>query len=345
MRSLVFSLLLLSTSAVAGTKTDPAGAGETEALRGTVLVWHDAKLYAEPNETARTLQLATFEAARTERVGHVMALQVVSAKGPFVEVELAGDEDCTNSRVVVADDIARVRMFVRRADIAPVLVKPFAKTFPDGTSISLAAGTPVVATDAGTFVVSLRGAELELDVPAASVGHAYTPAKAGNAVMSGQTLAIAAATKATLGGRSLALTAWKAAPVEKRGDSAVVALEDRCVTAHVVVPAKSLGEVDESTLDLDEGGGSASMTLRDEYFLPRLTQLAIGERTVAVAAKPIYLHAAPMGKHACIQRPIKLESTLEVTRTDEKLRVCALATQVASETIRSARSAHGTTRR
>ena len=138
---LACSLLLFSSSAFAGSKLDPVGAAEEKPLKGNVLVWHDATLLSEPSETARTLQLATFDVPRKDRVGHVVAMKVVAGKGAFVEVELAGDEDCTWSRVVVPDDLARVRMFVRRTDIAPALVKPFTKTFADGTQITLAVGT------------------------------------------------------------------------------------------------------------------------------------------------------------------------------------------------------------
>ncbi|HEY5947653.1 MAG TPA: hypothetical protein VIV40_19250 [Kofleriaceae bacterium] len=340
MRWLAYSLLLISSQAFAGTKLDPSGAPDHATLKGSVLVWHDATLYSEASETAHTIQLATFDGARKDHVGHVVALKVVAGKGAFVEVELGGREDCTWSKVVVPDDLARVRMFVRRADLAPVLTKPFAKTFADGTSIALAVGTPVVATDAGTYVVSMRGDELEVDVPAASVGFAYATAKTRGAISAGQTLSIAPATRATIGERSMALTAAQGAPIEKRGDSTLIALDGNCVSAHVVVATKSLVDADESTGDLSASSdGNDVVSLRDECFLPRLTPLSIGTHQVAVAAKPIYLHSEPMGKTACIQRAIRIESALDVKRTDDKLRVCAPATKVVSERLRSARSA------
>lgn len=345
MRSLLAaSLLLISTHALAGSKLDPVGALEAQPLKGNVLVWHDATLLAEPSETARTLQLATFDVARKDRVGHVVAMKVIAGKGAFVEVELAAvEEECTWSRIVLPDDLARVRMFVRRADIAPVLVKPFAKAFPDGTSIALAVGTPVVATDAGTYIVSLRGDELEIEIPAASVGHAYVPPKTSSASINGmgQTIALAPSTRATLGSRSLALSAaWKGAPVEKRGAEAVVAIEDRCIVAKMIVPAKAVSEVDESAIEVSKNDESHSsmLNLRDDTLIPKLTPLSIGERQVAVAAKHIYLHAEPTGKHACIHRAIKIESALAIERTDAKLRVCAPAANVA-RVVRRARSA------
>ena len=347
MRSLVAaSVLLISTSALASSKLDPVGAAEAQVLKGNILVWHDATLFAEPNEAARPLQLATFDAPRKDRVGHVVAMKVIAGKGAFVEVELAAlEEECTWSRIVLPDDLARVRLFVRRADIAPVLVKPFTKAFPDGTSITLAPGTPVMPTDAGTYMISLRGDEVEVDIPTASVNHAYLPPKSSASAINGmgQTIAIAPA-KAVLGTRTLALSAqWKGAPVAQRGDSAVVAIEDRCISAHVVVPAKSLSELDESAIDItkNDDAHSSMLNLRDDVFLPKLTPLSIGERQVAVAAKHIYLHAAPTGKNACIQRTIKIESALEVKATDAKFRVCAPAQNVARETRRAAPRARG----
>ncbi|HEX5060748.1 MAG TPA: hypothetical protein VFV99_15370 [Kofleriaceae bacterium] len=340
MRLLAYSLLLISSHAFAGSTIDPPSAPDAGTLRGNVLVWHDAMLYAEASDTASSIQLATIDGARKDHLGHVLALKVVGTKGAFVEVELTGQQDCAPSRVVVPDDLARVRLFVRRADLAPVLVKSVTQSFDDGTSISLAPGTPVLPTDAGTYVVSLRSDALEVEVPSASVGFAYGVGKSRVSVMQGQTSAIAAATKVTLGARTLALTAWQGAPIERRGDSTLVALDGGCVSAHVLVPSKALADADESTGDLSASNdGNDVVSLRDECFLPKLTPLAIGSKQVALAAKPIYLHAEPMGKNACIQRALRIESTLEIKSTDEKLRLCAPATKVLHEQLRSARSA------
>jgi hypothetical protein len=240
----------------------------------------------------------------------------------------------------VPDDLARVRLFVRRADLAPVLAKPFTKSFGDGTSITLAVGTPVLATDAGTYVVSLHGDELEVDVPPASVGFAYATAKSRTMVIAGQTLAIAPATQAKLGDRAFALTASEGAPIERRGESTLVALDTGCASVRVLVPSAGLKDADEATGDLAASDdGSDTVSLRDECFLPKLTALSIGTHQVALAAKPIYLHAEPMGKNACIQRAIRIDSELAIKRTEDKLRMCAPATKVARERLRSARSA------
>jgi hypothetical protein len=340
MRRIAYSLLLISSYATAGTKLDPPSAPDSDVLRGNVLVWHDAKFFGEPSDTAQSIQLATFDGARKDHVGDVVALKVIGGKGPFVEVELTGQRDCNWSHVVVPDDLARVRMFVRRADLAPVVVKPVTKSFTDGTSISLAVGTPVLATDAGTYVISVHGDELEVDVPAASVGFAYTTAKSRTTIIAGQTLAITPATQAKLGERTIALTAAEGAPVERRGDSTLVALDGSCVVAHVLVATKALKDSDESTGNLSASSENSDVvSLRDECFLPKLTALSSGKHQVALAAKPIYLHAEPMGKNACIQRAIRIDSDLAIKRGEDKLRVCAPATKVAHDRMRSARSA------
>jgi hypothetical protein len=108
----------------------------------------------------------------------------------------------------------------------------------------------------------------------------------------------------------------------------------------LIVASKALLALDEDAVEVESNGSSngSVMNLRDDAFLPRLTPLSIGERQVAVAAKPIFLHAEPTGKHACIQRAIKIESELDVQRTDAKLRVCAPAKTVSRE-VRRARAA------
>jgi hypothetical protein len=340
MRCLAYSLLLISSHALASGKIDPPSASESDKLRGNVLVWHDATLFVEPKDDAATMKLATFDDTRKDHVGHVIALRVIATKGSFVEVELTDQRDCTDSRVVVSDDLARVRMFVRRDDLAPVLTKPFKASYPDGTSIAFTAGTPVVPTDAGTYVVSLHGDEVEVDVPAGSVSFAYSSPKSRAAITIADTLSVASGTKATLGDRTVKLGLREAAPIERRDDTTLVSIDAGCVAARMLVPSGALTDLDEPVADLDASTESNDvMSLRDELYLPKLTALSIGTRQVALAAKPIYLHAEPMGKNACIQRAIRIETAFEIKRTDEKLRVCAPATKVVRERLRSARSA------
>src|SRR5262245_42242944 len=95
--SALLALLALDSPARADTAplVEPAGAPEAEALRGAVLVWQDAALFAEPSDTAASVRAGALDASRKERVGHVVPMRVLGARGAFVEVEPADEPDCT----------------------------------------------------------------------------------------------------------------------------------------------------------------------------------------------------------------------------------------------------------
>src|SRR5262245_60763165 len=201
MRHLAVVVALLSATPVLADTVAAPGA-ETESLRGNVLVWHDAALYTAPADSASTVHVATLAG---RKAGYVVPMHVVAARGAFTEVEFADDEGCTWSRLATSDDIAKLHLFVKRADLAPVLVKPFEKTFPDGTRIALRPGTPLAAAASGSYAVSLLGHELEAEVPAASVAHSYAPASTRSLTVTDQEYLLAPGTKALLGERPLAL--------------------------------------------------------------------------------------------------------------------------------------------
>src|SRR5262249_4246355 len=158
MRRLAFLLVLAPASALADktpaleiNRIEPVCALDAEPLKGNVLVWHDAALYTAPSDNASTARVAVLGGARRDRVGHAMPMHVVATHGSFVEVEILDDPGCTWTRLATTDDIAKLHLFVKRADLAPVLVKPFDKTFADGTRIALRPGVPVVPTTAGAY--------------------------------------------------------------------------------------------------------------------------------------------------------------------------------------------------
>ena len=347
MRSPWFVLCVLGSVAT-------ARADAPEALRGNVLVWHDAKWFAEPSDTANPIALTELDGTRKDRIGHVVPMRVVSTTGAFVEVEPIDGFGCTWSRLAVPDDLAKLKLFVKRDDLAPVVTKPFSKAFGDGTTITLKPGVPVLESDGG-FALAVRGDWLVSDLPSGSVGHSYVPDRAAATVIAGTTLAIAPGTVAAVGARSMALTGWEAAPVSRRGATTLVALEDRCTTIHAAVPTAAIKDSDSdepSSLDMGTGSGAGNgvgmLGLRDEHYIPRLAPLSIGTRVVAYAAKPIYLMSVPTGKAACIERRLRLESSivgLEAKPTDDKLRLCVPKSKVVREQMRSARSANGSTTR
>jgi hypothetical protein len=346
MRSLAALLITLSTpAAFADTIAAPA---ETEPLRGNVLVWHDATFYTAPVDSASTLHVATL-AART--AGRVVPMHVVATRGAaFVEVEFADDAGCTWTRLSTSDDIAKLHLFVKRSDLAPVLVKPFEKAFADGTRIALKPGVPVVATGA-TYQFSLLGHELDADIPAASVGHSYPPTAARNPSVSDQEYVIAAGTKALLGDKPASLDGVHAYALAKRGDTALVTFEDRCTSVTVAAPAAAVRATEADRPDIDTLTGYGTLGMRDGDYFPKLTPLSSSTgRQIAYAAKPIYLMGVSMTKTTCINRRVRLEAASEGAphidpADDDDLRLCAPTAKVAHEKLRSARSANGTTSR
>src|SRR5262245_28147018 len=144
MRFAPLSLLLVAMPAFADRHVEPPHASDTDVLSGNVLVWHDAALYTDASDAAQTVHVAKLDAARKDRVGHVVPMHVLGTKGAFVEVEPFATRDCTWSQLMTHDDVAKLRLFVRRDDLAPVLVKPFTKSFADGCKVALRPGMAVV---------------------------------------------------------------------------------------------------------------------------------------------------------------------------------------------------------
>jgi hypothetical protein len=283
---------------------------------------------------------------RRDNAGHVVAMRAVASHGAFVEVELVDDAGCTWTRMSTTDDIAKLHLFVKRGDLAPVLTKPFDKTFADGTRIALRPGTPVVPTNSG-FAVSVRGHVLDAEVPAASVGHAYAPEKAKALAVTAHEFAVTG--KATVGDQAVSLDGMRAIASEARGASTLVTFEERCMSLAALAPTKAVRQLDDEEAEVDSGGGGlATLDLRDSSYIPPATPLASGSgRQIAYAAKPIYLMAAPSGKNACIDRRVRLTTVLagapavDVGDVDDHLRLCTPASKVVHEKMRSARSANG----
>ncbi len=194
--------------------------------------------------------MASLAAARKDSVGRVVVMRVVATKDAFVEVE-PGDVDCTASRVTTSDDIAKLHLFVKRADLAPVLAKAYAKTYADGTRVELKPGVPVVATASGAYAIALRGGVIAVELPGAVVAHAYAPDRAkATKTLSDREYEIGARATVTLGDKPLVLERRRASNVERRGDTTLALIESKCATLAVAVPTKSVRAIDD---DGDEG--------------------------------------------------------------------------------------------
>lgn len=125
---------------------------------GHALLWYDAELFAAPEPTAlrsRRLEPAERYVTMTNR----FPVAVVQEIGDFVEVRSLGDiEQSTHCGFEgAAGGYAAIsgrprgptfggydlRMFVRRQDMVPVLGSQYADSNEDGSSVLLAAGTPI----------------------------------------------------------------------------------------------------------------------------------------------------------------------------------------------------------
>ena len=343
-------LAAAGSHAQAADRSEPTGASDAETLKGNVLVWIDATFYTEASDTATTLHAASLAAARKDAIGEVVPMKIISVTKGFVEVEPATELDCTWSQFQTTDDLARVRLFVKRADLAPVLVEPFTKTFADGSRIALRPGVALGATADGKSVLGVRGGEVVVELPATAIGHAYTPDKTkAVAAMSDREYELAPKTTVALGDRSTVL-AGRAAGIERRGDTTVFSIKTRCVALDAVAPSKAVHAIDDDESSLEPSSGLAVLDLRDHDYIPAGTPLSTPSgHVIAAAAKPIYLMSAPRGKTACFDRHTRIGvvggDAAEPTAGDDKLRLCAPSGRVIHERMRSASSANGTTGR
>jgi hypothetical protein len=201
-------------------------------LSGNVLVWADAPLYPDANATGPSIKVGTLDLGRTKDVGYVVPMHVVSVQGDFVEVEPTTDVECAWWRVVKPDGLDTLRMYVARADLAPVLIKPFKASHKDGSSIALQVGVPVL----GGKVAFNRGV-VPVAIPDSSLGIAYAPHKIAAVVKPDKKkFLLDEATEVKLGGAMFPLGPWVAAAARPQGKRMLVSLAARCMTAVISAP-------------------------------------------------------------------------------------------------------------
>jgi len=137
-------VLLMISGRVALADEDLDVPGLEGDLHGDALVWEDANLYLEPWEGGLSVRLSPFGRARTDMVGNAVPVRITSsAMRQFVEIELPERTDCAWRKWTPDRRVEALRLFVKREDLAPVLVKPFAVAYSDGTRVKLAPGVPV----------------------------------------------------------------------------------------------------------------------------------------------------------------------------------------------------------
>ena len=137
-------------------------------LTGNVLVWADAPLYLDAHASGPSIKVGTLDLGRDKDVGYVVPMHVVSTRGDFVEVEPTADVECAWWRLVKPDGLDNMRLYVKRADLAPVLSKPFKASHKDGSSIALQVDHPSFAEVlSNQLAKSVEGARFQK----AAVGH------------------------------------------------------------------------------------------------------------------------------------------------------------------------------
>lgn len=228
-------LALAIVTALAALAAHAAPARAEDALTGNVLVWADATLYPDASSTIPGVKLATLDLGRDKDIGYVVPMKVVSTKGDFVEVVSPADTECAWWRLATPEGLDGIHLFVRRADLAPVLTKPFKATYKDGSSITLQPGVAVLDGK-----VAFNRGVVPVAIPDASIGMSYAPKKVSPVPKMTKKFLIDEATEVKLDGKAFTLGPWVAGAAKKKGDRMMVTIAARCMTAVISVPKKSV---------------------------------------------------------------------------------------------------------
>jgi hypothetical protein len=325
MMKLVVVLCLLAHAAHGDDEIDIEGRAST-ALRGNAMIWEDAALYLEPWDSGAMLRVSSLGRGRRDEVGRAIPIRIVSAAlRDFVEIELVGDSSCTWRRLASDTRISGLRLFVKRDDLAPVLARPFAITYPNGTSARVAPGVPVMPTASGAYVLAARGDVLRLPIPHRSVGFTYPRTRVEDPPPpKGELWRLEQAAPVRLGDDSFEARAnWLAAMPAKHGDTVNLRWRTKCIDLVVGVPAKALRKL---TIAHGHGGGYGHGQATFAQSIPRGTPLSTpGGREVGVAAEAIGV-PPPVDGMACFEAQLRLWRLDDKSSSGRTFKLCAPAT-------------------
>ena len=220
MRWAILLVLLVGTADADDDGLDIPGLDSTE-LRGDALVWEDAAFYFEPWDGGTALRFSTIS-RRPMEVGRAIPVRIVDASmRGFVEIAMPRRSDCTWRRLDADPRLDAVRLFVKREDLAPVLVKPYSVQHSDGTRVKLAPGLPVVPTSSGHYAIGVLGDRLRLAIPHASVGYLYKGTTVEVAAAGAKLVRIDRNSIARIADQSFTVRAnWLAPPPTQKSDPA-----------------------------------------------------------------------------------------------------------------------------
>jgi hypothetical protein len=319
-------VLLVPATAHADDELDVPGLDAAD-LRGDALAWEDATFYFEPWETGANIRFASFGRGRREEVGRAVPVRIVdSTMRTFVEVELPDRADCTWRKLDADKRIDGLRVYVKREDLAPVLVKPYAAQYSDGTKVKLGIGAPVMPTTSGDYSVAAKSDKFRLSIPHSSVGYLYKPGRIIEPELpAGKVVRIDRNANARLGDESFSIrSTWLAAAPDKKTDVALVRWNTRCLDMTVQVPATSLRPTDVPRPTTPTPPALPPST---GWRIPTGAPLSTaGGREVAVASAPIAV-GTPAGDTACFEARFALLREDEVTYPQNRtIRLCAPVT-------------------
>ena len=320
MKSSLVIVLALTSSATADPK-----------LTGNVLVWVDAPMYLDANAKAPSIKLGTLDQGRDQDVGFVVPMHVIGESGDFVEVEPTADVECAWWRLARPAGLASLHLFVRRDDLAPVLVKPFTAAFKDGSRIALEPGVAVLGGK-----VAFHDGLVPAAIPDASRGVSYTPHAVTPAPKRGaHTFLLDEKTDVTLGTETFPLGPWVTNVAEARGKRMMVHLTARCMTAIVSAPKEHIHRDvafgHGAPTDYGELRGGASAT-GDRYYLAQGTAVTSekGDHVVATLAEDRDIKKPPPGARGCADFVVRREEpnadaprTRDTSPISRTLHLCA----------------------
>ncbi|HEY4178738.1 MAG TPA: hypothetical protein VGM90_17950 [Kofleriaceae bacterium] len=268
-------------------------------LAGNVLVWVDAPLYLDASTDAPSIRLAKLDNGRTKDVGQVIPMHVLGTTGELVEVEPAAEIECGWWRMVRPDALASLRLYVQRADLAPVVTKAFSATFKNGTRISLQPGVAVVAN-----TVAFHDGIAPVTVPDANLGLAYR-AHAITPIVKPvkKTAMLDEKTDVMLGDATFTLGPWVSGSAERRGDRMLFPIAARCMTATVSAPTEHVHLNVSVGVGIDGGAGGTAGSKgggSERRYLKVGTKLTseTGDHVVATLAKELEV-ATSTGARVC----------------------------------------------
>ncbi|MEZ4367592.1 MAG: hypothetical protein R2939_15140 [Kofleriaceae bacterium] len=220
---------------------DAPTAAAKGALAGSVLVWQDAPLYFARGGRGPHVRLGVLAGPRRDRGGLVVPMDVVAGKGEWLEVT-PGTSRCVDARLD-AGALAPPHLFIRRADLAPMVIRDHDVRFPDGTGVTLWAGTPAVPTADARWRLAMATFPIAAALPADAVGFAH-PRTSAILMATSDRWRLEAGVTVTLGDDAYVVPArpdeWLAPSVDLAGGIARIPLGDPCGAITVAAPTSAV---------------------------------------------------------------------------------------------------------